>query len=340
MMQGSELARSTGVAVVVLAAAAGLAPGTGVVERTSLPERTSPPGGIQAPSGEVDREPGFGPESGAFGFVTGEERRYELGPERLLDRGRRVTWRARLDRFETEGSELLAVFALEHEDENVTFGAAEQQIAWLRSAGEVAVNRHGFPRWVQFTEQEGASSRVHPFQGATRWTRYAFDGDDRFEKISRVEEKEWSVGLPIARHGELDLDVPRGLWILQWAEAGFFTNPAFVDLLLVRPVARSPERQDVLLFRPTGTDRFWDPFAGRDGREVVREYYAHGHVERRGRERVQVGDRWVDAWRIELGGVARTAWVDADGRVVRFDLSDNPVVDATVWVRLVPPSEY
>jgi len=108
-------------------------------------------------------------------------------------------------------------------------------------------------------------------------------------------------------------------------------EPDFVDAI---------DGQEVLLFQPTGTDRFWDPFEARDGRQVLRDFYAHGHVERRGRERVLVGERRIEAWRIELGGVARTAWVDSDGRVVRLDLRDNPLVDATVWVRLVAPSEY
>jgi len=324
MTQSSHLPRFAAVAVALAVAVAWIVFGAAAAARAAR---------IQGPD--------FGRDVGAFGFAPGEERRYELGPVHLLaDRDRRVTWRARLDRFETEGAEPLAVFALEYEDETVSLGPAEHQLDWLRTEGEVAVNRHGFPRWLQFTEQEGASSRTRPFEGATRWTRYSFDGDDRFEKLSRVEEKEWSVELPIARHDGLDLDVPRGLWILESSRAAFFTNPAFVDLMLPRPVQTSPERQEVLLFQPTGTDRFWDPFEARDGRQVLRDFYAHGHVERRGRERVLVGERRIEAWRIELGGVARTAWVDSDGRVVRLDLRDNPLVDATVWVRLVAPSEY
>jgi hypothetical protein len=58
------------------------------------------------------------------------------------------------------------------------------------------------------------------------------------------------------------------------------------------------------------------------------------------RQRIDVGDRKMDALPMQVAGYSGSVWVDDWGKVLRLDVPPLRVDDAQRWVRLLHSSEY
>lgn len=55
---------------------------------------------------------------------------------------------------------------------------------------------------------------------------------------------------------------------------------------------------------------------------------------------VEVDDRTLEVWRLEVDGPVRAIYLDDDDRVVRVDVDAHPVSNQARWIRLLFPSEF
>jgi hypothetical protein len=290
------------------------------------------PGGLQAP----DR---------AFGYFVGEERRYILGPHDSLLDGEGRDWRIRLDRIEGDAEDFVAVFTLEFEDRMPGISHQGSQEVYFRVDGELKVNRFGFPLELRYTEGEEQSGEA-PWRGEPRTTAYAYDAEEeRYNKSVEVPDQELSYTIPVARHSDLDLSAPRGLFLYLPASEGdsALANPGLLSLALPALVDGALPNTPLLLLAPSSTPRFPDAdwiIAERNGRTSVRRNYETTEIRMVEQASVELGDRTVPAWRLELRRFHGAVYVDDGGQVLRIDINRHPRTSAPRWIRLLHPTEY
>jgi len=281
----------------------------------------------------------------AFGYLIGEERRYILGPpESLLD-GEGRDWLIRLDRIEGDAEDFVAVFALEFEDRLPGISYRGSQEVYFRAEGELKVNRFGFPLELRYMEGEEQSGEA-PWRGEPRMTAYEYDAEGRrYQKSVRVPDQELDYTIPVARHSDLDLSLPSGLFMYLPASEGdsALANPGLLSLALPSHVdAVLPDRR-LLLLAPSSTPRFLDAdwiVAERNGRTSVGRNYETTEIRMVEQTSVELGSRTVPAWRLELRRFQSAVYVDDAGQVLRVDINRHPRTSAPRWIRLLHPTEY
>ena len=78
----------------------------------------------------------------------------------------------------------------------------------------------------------------------------------------------------------------------------------------------------------------------KDRAKDPRRYFFPNRMKLSERQRIEVGNRTMEALPLEISGFAGTAWVDDWGKVVRLDLPALRFGDPERWVRILHPSEY
>jgi hypothetical protein len=281
----------------------------------------------------------------AFGFLVGEERRYILGPpESLLD-GEGREWRIGLENIIEQEGELVAVFSLDFEDRMPGISYRGSQEVYFRSEGELRVNLHGFPLELRYTEGEEQSGEA-PWRGEPRSTTYEYDSEAQtYIKSVRVPDQQFEYDVPVARHSDLDLDVPSGLFAYLPASEGdaALVNPGLLSLALPTRVDGALADRKVLLLTPQTTPRYLNRewiMAERNGRTSIRRNYETSEIRLVEQTSVELGRRTVPAWRLELRRFHGAVYVDDGGRVLRVDINRHPRTGLQRWIRLLHPTEY
>lgn len=299
-------------------------------------------------------------EGSAFGFAVGEERRYELGPADALRAGEAATWTLEL----VELGDERARFAFTHsrsETDMGVFNLGDARRFAVEIEGRVEVNRDGFPLALQFTERQRISGAANRVDGV-RTIHYDFDAEERrFHKRLQLGSRDYDFPIAVARHDRLDLDVPRGLFLflpsgLQClgrprqlgCEEAAFANPGLFSLAFPWLWRQRSGEVELLFFTPEGLGG--EPqgliherrFARRERDQLanVRRYYERAKLRLEAKEPVAVGDRTIEAWRIDVGGPVRAVWALEDGTVVRIDIDIHPVTHRDRWIRQVLPGEF
>jgi len=263
-----------------------------------------------------------------FGYDIGDERRYIVGPENAMRDGEEAAWSIRLDRIEDEGSRKIGVFDLTFEERRARVGAGGGMMATWKHSGELRVNEYGFPeelRFSVFEEHTGES----PWRGEIMSAAYTFD-DGEYRKVVRVPDQEWEFGVPIARHDDLDLEVPSGMFLFRpaAAELDFFANEW---------------EQRFLFFKPDPVVRFPNETwvrTQRDSRESLGRYYEKITIEARDTTTLELAGRTLNVRRLSLTGPIRNAYVDEFGVLVQMDIDPDPRTRRERHIRLLYPSEY
>lgn len=277
-----------------------------------------------------------------LGFEVGEERRYAVGPDDALRDGEQITWSVQLDRVETEEGRNIGVFLLGHENKRYGIsGRGPMYVNWKYS-GEARINEYGFPELVRFSMYEEHTGESQ-WRGEDMSAEYVFTGNE-YRKDVRVPDQQWQFTVPIASHGELDLEVPSGLFLFR-PEAGdtdFFSNPALLGFALPDMLPDTWE-QRTLFFQPAYPVRY--PNAQwvtneRDTRAALGRYWVKNTLKLGERARLEIGDRVLNVRKIDISGPVRAAYVDEFGRVVRMDIDPDPWTRKHRHIRLLFPSEY
>ncbi len=281
----------------------------------------------------------------AFGYFVGEERRYILGPSESMLEGEGREWLIRLDRIEGDAEEFVAVFALEFEDRLPGISYRGSQQVYFRVEGELKVNRFGFPLELRYTESEEQSGEA-PWRGEARATAYEYDAEERrYNKSVKVPDRELDYTIPIARHSDLDLSLPSGLFLYLPASEGdsALVNPGLLSLALPARVDGALPNTKLLLLAPSSTPRYLDAdwiIAERNGRTSVGRNYETTEIRMVEETSVELGSRTVPAWRLELRRFHGAFYVDDGGQVLRVDINRHPRTGAPRWIRLLHPTEY
>lgn len=277
-----------------------------------------------------------------LGFDLGEERRYAVGPREALRSGEAITWRVQLDRVEAEEGRRIGVFLLEHEQKRSGLSGAGPIYVHWKYAGEARINEEGFPELVRFTMYEEHSGESQ-WRGEDMTAEYVFTGGE-YQKDVRVPDQQWQFPVPIATHGDLDLDVPSGLYLFrpQARETDFFTNPALLGFALPEIPSDGWERR-MLFFQPTFPVRYPDArwaSRERDRRAALGRYWSKNTLKLGERARLEIGDRVLNVRKLDISGPLRSAYVDEFGRVVRMDIDPDPWTRKYRHIRLLFPGEY
>ena len=277
-----------------------------------------------------------------LGFDIGEERRYVIAPDDAMRDGEEATWSVLLSRVESVGGRSVGVFTLAHEERRLGIGTGGPMFVEWKYSGEARINEFGFPEEVRFSMFEEHTGEA-PWRGEFMSASYTFDGRE-YVKDVRVPDQQWEFKFPIATHGDLDLDVPSGMFLFrpQAADIDFFTNPALLGFILPELIPESWE-QRVLLFRPTYPVRHPDADYvrfERDTREALGRYYVKRTLKMGATTELEIGGRVLNVRQLDISGPLRTAYVDEFGRVVRIDLDPDPITRKNRHIRLLFPSEY
>jgi len=285
-------------------------------------------------------------ETSAFdtflGFEVGEERRYVVGPDDALRPGEEITWSVRLDRVDAVEGRNVGVFTLAHEHKRYGISVNGGMFVHWNYAGEARINEFGFPEEVSFSmfEQHTGESQ---WRGRIMSASYTFDGKE-YRKEVRVPDQDWQFTVPIATHGDRDLSVPSGLFLLrpESATTDFFTNPALLGFAIPDVLPDSWE-QRMLFFRPTYPVRY--PSAQyvineRDTREALRRYWVKNTLKLGDATRLEIGGRTLNVRALDISGPLRGAYIDEFGRIVRMDIDPDPWTRKNRYIRLLFPSEY
>ncbi len=290
------------------------------------------PGAGSAHSGTIGQARKEAPKE-AFGFQVGEERRYTLGPERVLTPGETVLWTMRLESLEGDPTDFRATFILDHESLRYARNGNilnPDERSENRSRVELVVNQHGFPLRVTFNRDRDGSQVSYSHE----------------EVELTYEENKYLVKNPLAmgiREFNLrvrasdfaDPTVPRGVYLSPSVNPGLLT---IIYRTLFEPGA---EKFEYLELRPTRLARrestYRSPF-GRDSsspnrtRELGREEYKIGDFLT-----IDVGSVRRDAIQLEDPRVDGYSYVEPDGTVLKID---TRVRDRDAWIRMLHPWEY
>ena len=281
-------------------------------------------------------------EDTMLGFEVGEERRYIIGPPGALRPGEAAAWSIRLDRIEGEAPNRTAAFELTHESNRWGISHAGGNMVWWKHRGELKLNEQGFPVDLRFTVFEEHTGEA-PWRGDIMASSYSFR-DGQFHKTVELPGQQWEFRVPIARHRDLDLDVPEGLYLFfpEAQDYDFFSNPALLEFSLPNPMPPSWKRE-TMYFMPTlpirYPDRDWVN-RERDRQASVRRYYMRIGVAAGPIQQLEVGGRTLNVRRLDVGNFIRDAYIDEFGKVVRVDIDPDPTTRKDRYIRILYPSEY
>ena len=309
---------------------------TGMVRAPVLPES----GGGRPP---VQEQADSLPES-MFGFNVGEERRYTLGPPEALVAGEHFEWMITLADISMNGGRLFAAFDLGFEVR--TFGGADFGTVYGRSLrARLIVNDDGFPGLLTVREQ---------MNDAVVTTEYTLQDDETYQMTIDWPENEYTFDIPLASHRNLDLDTQRGLYLFANGRDlrgvprfdltdTIFANPGLLSLALPWPPAVDGWEREALGFTPTdGMFRYpnGELLQTLGNRGVARrQNFTRLRLDVGFLEEVEIGGRTVEAFKLDVRGQFRDAYVDRLGRVVLLELEARHRGRLT-YIRLLWPSEY
>ncbi len=277
-----------------------------------------------------------------LGYDIGEERRYVVGPDNAMRQGEYANWSIRLDRIETSGPLRVGVFDIGHEEVRWRVGYVGSIHAAWKYSGELRINEYGFPEEVRFSMFEEHTGEA-PFRGDIMSSSFVFDGR-YYQKEVRVPDQEWDFRVPISTHGDLDLDVPSGMFLFrsEAAELDLFTNPALLEFALPRLIPDTWE-QRFLFFKPDSPVRY--PNANwvkvqRDRLASLRRYYDKNTVRIGESMQLEIGGRTLNVRRLHISGPIRAGYINEFGQVVRIDIDPDPRTRRDRHIRMLFPSVY
>ena len=305
----------------------------------------------------------------AFGYEIGEERRYVLEPERSLPAGDSAWWSIVLKDIQGTGDDTRIIFDVEHERTEVIhdiFGGVNGRMQMVKVGGRLTVNRFGFPERLTISEQHDVYGEMRSGSG-TRTTLFSFDGE-RFVKQVRINGTEWTFNIAIARHDDLDLGGPTGLYAYvptalhclgARGEPGrparcpngdpAFANPGLLSLALPVMWEEQVNEKKFLFFMPSGfgtipgglMDMNRLKALERDQFRNYTRYYSKTDLKFKEHvQGVEIGPRFVDAWLLEGSGSMREFYIEPGGKVLKVFIDPHPRTHGERWIRLLFPSEY
>ena len=345
--------------VAVLLALAATAPAAAV---SSVPgEGTVPIKAVRPVVGEGTVPVATGAQRRAFGFAVGEVRTYVLEPLSTLRPGESASWTIRLDAVEGDGDGWVASFGLEHERSDRLMGNISNmpRTESVRIEGRLDVNAYGFPLAVRFNERQVVTGEQR-YVGGERRISYTFR-EGRFIKELKLGDELYEFDIAPVRHGSLDRDRPSGLYLMMaaaWPCRGggdrcaaepAFANPGLLSIALPALLEEEDGDRDFVFFKPIGfggnplgliSVASWVR-AERDARRNYRRYFDVLRVRLGESAYIDLGDRTdVHAWKVEIEGSMRTAYVSPDGVVLRVDLPPHSRNHGDRWLRLRLPDEH
>ncbi len=279
-----------------------------------------------------------------FGFEVGEERRYILGPPEALLEGERYEWIIRLADISLNRGRLFAAFDLAYDAR--WFGSLTLSTVFGRSLrARVIVNADGFPGVVTVNEQ---------MNDTVVTTGYTLQENETYKMTIKWPENEYTFNIPIASHRNLDLDTQRGLYLfangsdllgaqLSSSMDTIFANPGLLSLALPWPFPEDGWEREFLGFSPPdGMLRYpsGELLRTLQNRGVARQrHFTRLRLRLGFLEEVEIGGRTVEAFKLEVRGPFREAYVDRLGRVVLLE-HDAYNRGRLRHIRILWPSEY
>jgi len=326
--------------------------------------------GITAPGGAEEAASTSQGLRRAFGYRVGEERRHTIGPEDALRRGEVGFWSIRLDEIEGEGEDFRATFVMNHQRSTTymdMLSAGRADIFTVHVDTILTVNAYGFPLKLVINEQQDLGERA--VQSDLRTSIYEFDGEEYTKRV-RLSGRSWDFDIHIASHDDLDLDVPRGLFLYlptglrclgmrsntieydpfeyregcDWSDPAI-GNPGLISLVMPELWETEKGEKEFLFFtpvtmgtRPAGliNQGEWLRME-RDRLRNIDRYWEKAKLEIKELVEIEVGPRTLEAWKIDLWN---DVYVDRNGKVLRVDLDPNPQYSMDRWIRLQFASEY
>ena len=296
------------------------------------------------PAVAVDSVPGPLPQQSMFGFEVGEMRRYILGPPEALVEGERFEWSITLAVVTDAVGRPFAAFDLAFEQRE--FGGPGLNALYGRSLrARVIVNDDGFPGTVRITER---------MNDVTVETSFTLQIDATYSMTIEWPNDTYTFPIPIPSHRGLDLVAQRGLFLFENGEDlrgnrvrnflnNIFANPGLLSMAFPSlPIEGAWEREVLTFGPPSAMPRYPDGGVLRDfgNRGVARQRnFSRLRLQVRDLVEVEIGDRTVEAYRLDVRGPFRDAYVDRDGQVL---LIEHEPVDMRRprHIRLLWPSEY
>ena len=312
------------------------------------------------------------PAVGAFGFVVGESREYRLAPESALSGAEHATWTIELDRVvdgTLDGSavdagrsvdDFEAVFTLTHERSDRVFGnLSGSRSHMVLVEGELRLNRHGFPLQLEFSERQLSSGEQARYAGAPNRIRYTYR-DRKIHKELEFGGREWDFEITPVRHGTVDARVPSGVFVFMPSALGCllagvvdtcdwepaFANPGLLSLALLPMLDdESGNQRDFVFFKPIGFGgnpvgqvnvREWS-IRERDTRANYDRYFDINTLKLGESTTIELGDRQLHAWQLDVEGPMRRVYLEPSGRILRVDLQPSERNSSDQWIELTLP---
>ena len=279
-----------------------------------------------------------------FGFDVGEERRYILGPPEALIEGERFEWIIRLADISLNRGRLFAAFDLGY-DARWFGGPAISTVLGRSLRARVIVNDAGFPGFLTVNEQ---------MNDTVVTTTYTLQGDETYKMTIEWPENEYTFAIPLASHRNLDFDTQRGLylfangWDLRGAHLSnsadtVFANPGLLSLAMPWPFSEAGwERESLGFAPPDGMLRYpsGELLRTLQNRGIARQrHFTRLRLRLGSLERIEIGGRTVEAFKLEVRGQFREAYVDRLGRVLLLE-HDAYNRGRLRHIRILWPSEY
>jgi hypothetical protein len=210
----------------------------------------------------------------------------------------------------------------------------DKLLATRRVEARLVVNERGFPLRIEFNEEAGGDMVVG---------EYTFE-DGRYNAQVRFRSLERDVPLRNLPYSCADVSAPSGAVAFSAFRSAYgrndyartvWSNPGLLSLALPSPIAEHGdwERETLFLSLSPGT-RFDYQLGRRAGSRS-----ACSRLELGLPELIDIGNRTVDARRLEVEGPFRGAWVDAQGVILLVEYEPHDL-SRPQHVRLLWPSEY
>lgn len=268
------------------------------------------------------------PPHEAFGFQLGEQRRYALGPPRILKAGEFEIWTLRLDEIDVQPSGMpLYTFTYSRELSLIDESNPEHMYD-LQAQMSVTLNQYGFPVDIGYGVG-GVDNFDTDFvnkNGRLRWLGSAY----LFRAPNGAEEQSFSFGLP--EHDALERSIPAGVFISETENPALITFPAAVFQAI------GAREMEYLALRPNriGRQQVRRDNQGRSRNrrtDLVRSKLEFDDVEE-----IELGGRTYEAIRLESSESNDDVFIRADGALLRLDTDFRNWRNA--YIRLLHPSEY
>ena len=278
---------------------------------------TAPPASIARPTRSNTEPQNERETSGAFGFEVGEERRYAMARDDVLELGEIESWVVSLEGVEPapEGG-FTAYFLLEHESKRFArrgniFNPDEMFTAVATT--RLWVNQYGFPLRIDYTYEH--SNYAVPDESF----RVMFH-DERFVLTTDMAMSAGRIELQVPEARDVDLGVPRGVFLsIHW-------HPALLSLPHAVLADGQKDIVEYVSFTPPGAAQLGPRARGGQPFRVA----AIG-VGNRGR--TSLTGVTMNGDKVRVGG-NQDWWVGDDGAVL---WAASP---KGFWIRLLRPSEY